>query len=299
MQVSKHPALQGVASAPGITQVVILARSSPSPHRYTTVPRLLTDRPNFIGRLRVIGLRSVTPLAPFAMYAAFPHSDYYGASDAHWVHWGICTPPPVSLPRSHRWTLRSRVGGGYRTTNPVLHGIPTGGRVISGRLPHPLGWYSVETSLGSPSGLSRCLVSARALISQLCRLLRGRGIISRRLKPASFEFTMRLLSLAPRLGGLHRASWVPFKASSFTSGVQPPDATAQRLIVCLYRLWRFPRIPSVRFVAHTKLDLMPAVEGYPYGFGWVRTELPYQLWQTSFALRHGLAPRPDAVISPS
>ena len=42
-----------------------------------------------------------------------------------------------------------------------------------------------------------------------------------------------------------------------------------------------------------KLDLMPAMRGYPYGFGEVRTELPYQLWQTLFALRHGLAPRPD------
>jgi hypothetical protein len=217
------------------------------------------------------------------MYAAFPHSDYYGASDAHWVHWGICTPPPMSLPRSHKWTLRSRVGGGYRTTQAALCGIPTGNRVNSGRLPHPLGWYLVVTSLGSPLGLSRCLVSARALISRLCRVLRGRGIISRRLKPASFEFTMRLLSLAPRLGGLHRASWVLIRASSFTSRVHPLNATAHRLIVCLYRRWRFPRIPSVRFVAHTKLDLMPAIGGYPYDFGWVRTHLPYQMWQTSFA----------------
>jgi hypothetical protein len=27
----------------------------------------------------------------------------------------------------------------------------------------------------------------------------------------------------------------------------------------------------------TKLDLMPLIGGYPYQFGWVRTELPYQL----------------------
>jgi len=27
----------------------------------------------------------------------------------------------------------------------------------------------------------------------------------------------------------------------------------------------------------TELDLMPAVQGYPYSIGWVRTELPYQL----------------------
>ena len=42
----------------------------------------------------------------------------------------------------------------------------------------------------------------------------------------------------------------------------------------------------------TKLDLMPAVQGYLHDIGWVRTELPYQLWQASLALRHGLAPRP-------
>jgi hypothetical protein len=67
-----------------------------------------------------------------------------------------------------------------------------------------------------------------------------------------------------------------FRASSFTSRVHPLNATAHRLIVCLYRLWRFPRIPSVRFVAHIKLDLMPAMQGYPHSFGWVRTRLPYQ-----------------------
>jgi hypothetical protein len=47
----------------------------------------------------------------------------------------------------------------------------------------------------------------------------------------------------------------------------------------------------------TKLDLMPATKGYPDRFGWVRTELPYQLWQTSFALRHGLSPRPHRLTS--
>jgi hypothetical protein len=183
----------------------------------------------------------------------------------------------MSLPRSHKWTLRSRVGGGYRTTQAALCGIPTGNRVNSGHLPHPLGWYLVVTSLGSPLGLSCCLVSARALISRLCRVLRGRGIISRRLKPASFDFTLRLLSLAPRLGGLHRASWVLIRASSFTFRVHPLNATAHRLIVCLYRLWRFPRIPSVRFVAHPKLALMPVLRGYPPDFGEVRTHVPYHM----------------------
>ena len=29
---------------------------------------------------------NVSPLAPFAMYVAFPRSDYYGASDSHTGH---------------------------------------------------------------------------------------------------------------------------------------------------------------------------------------------------------------------
>ena len=33
---------------------------------------------------------------------------------------------------------------------------------------------------------------------------------------------------------------------------------------------RLARVP-------TKLDLMPAMRGYPHGFGWVRTHLPYQM----------------------
>jgi hypothetical protein len=33
---------------------------------------------------------------------------------------------------------------------------------------------------------------------------------------------------------------------------------------------RLARVP-------TKLDLMPTMQGYPHGIGWVRTELPYQL----------------------
>jgi hypothetical protein len=124
------------------------------------------------------------------------------------------------------------------------------------------------------------------------------GLLSLRL------LTICFLSQAPLLGGLHRASRVPFRGSYFTSGLHPPDATPQRLIACLYRPWGFPPITSLRFVAHqysltitasvtwaswvygspaplarvpTKLDLMPAPKGYPGSFGWVRTEPPYRL----------------------
>ena len=60
-----------------------------------------------------------------------------------------------------------------------------------------------------------------------------------RLKPASFELTMPFLSQAWPLGGLHRASPLPFRASYFTSGLHPPDATAQRLIAYLYKRWSY------------------------------------------------------------
>ena len=70
------------------------------------------------------------------------------------------------------------------------------------------------------------------------------GLLSLRL------LTMDFLSQARPLGGLHRASPVPFRASYFTPGLHPPDATAQRLAAYWYRQRRFPLIPSPRFVAH-------------------------------------------------
>jgi hypothetical protein len=70
---------------------------------------------------------------------------------------------------------------------------------------------------------------------------------------------MHSLSQAPRLGGLHRASRVPFRGSYFTSRVHPLDATPQRLIACWYRRWRFPLISSPRFVAHCMIALLHAL----------------------------------------
>jgi len=58
------------------------------------------------------------------------------------------------------------------------------------------------------------------------------------------------LSQAWRLGGLHRASPVPFRGSCFTSGLHLPDATPQGLIACLYKRRGFPPITSLRLVAH-------------------------------------------------
>jgi hypothetical protein len=62
-----------------------------------------------------------------------------------------------------------------------------------------------------------------------------------------------------------RASPVPFRASYFTSGLHPPDATPQRLTAYWYRQWRFPLIPSPRFVAHA-MKFMDGMGGNPHWF---------------------------------
>ena len=87
------------------------------------------------------------------------------------------------------------------------------------------------------------------------------GLLSLRL------LTMRLLSQARRLGGLHRASPVPFRASYFTSEVPPSDTTAQRLTAYWYRWRSFPLIPSPRFVAHLHRALLSEVHGKHQSIG--------------------------------
>jgi hypothetical protein len=74
---------------------------------------------------------------------------------------------------------------------------------------------------------------------------------------------MDVLSQAEPLGGLHRASLVPFRGSFFTPRVHPLGATPQRLIAYLYRLWDFPSIPSPRFVAHAHAALPPHCRRQP------------------------------------
>jgi hypothetical protein len=88
---------------------------------------------------------------------------------------------------------------------------------------------------------------------------------------------MLFLSQAWRLGGLHRASPVPFRASYFTSALHPADATAQRLISYLYRRWDFPSIPSTRLVAHFIhcLFMQDGTGGsFPVGLNSLRLNLP-------------------------
>jgi hypothetical protein len=80
LHLSAHTALQGLTSAPSVTTrlvmfVVFIAASTIVRDR-----RLTT---NSGGTKQLLNRSNVNPLASFPMYAAFPHSEYYDASDAH------------------------------------------------------------------------------------------------------------------------------------------------------------------------------------------------------------------------
>jgi hypothetical protein len=129
---------------------------------------------------------------------------------------------------------------------------------------HPLGWQKPQANLGGPLKdswrPSRCPVD---LVSHA--RYAGYNVTGDEfpvgLSPLRI-LTLECLSQAPRLGGLHRTSRVPFRASSFTPTVHPVGATAQRLGACLVqapevfphstsalRGARFPPIPSMSFMA--------------------------------------------------
>jgi hypothetical protein len=114
----------------------------------------------------------------------------------------------------------------------------------------PLSWLLCLTSLGPPFGYGRCPVSARVPISRLCKILRGRGKVSRRSNPASRALTMRSLSQARHLGGLHRT------APDLLGAAISPPACIHRMLrpkgssPIWYKLWSFPLIASLRLVAH-------------------------------------------------
>jgi hypothetical protein len=113
----------------------------------------------------------------------------------------ICEPPTFTKmhsARSFRWQFASDPSRSLR--NPDREqGKPDD-------LFLPLSWLLCLTSLGPPFGYGRCPVSARVPISRLCKILRGRGKVSRRSNPASRALTMRSLSQARHLGGLHRTA---------------------------------------------------------------------------------------------
>ena len=87
-------------------------------------------------------LRVALPLVPFALWPAFPASDYYGTSDAAQVSlpdcWGHLFQGSLSC--SCKWTLQDRLGNGLLcATQSALCGIPNVGRVSQVYLLNPLG----------------------------------------------------------------------------------------------------------------------------------------------------------------
>jgi hypothetical protein len=59
------------------------------------------------GTEQLIDPESVYPLAPFPTWTAFPSSEYYGASDAHAIHWGTA-PLPAWASHVHNDILYGR-----------------------------------------------------------------------------------------------------------------------------------------------------------------------------------------------
>src|SRR5262245_13677321 len=94
----------------------------------------------------------------------------------------------------------------------------------------------------------------------------GQRELSCRLKPASFELTMPFLSQARPLGGLHRASPLPFRASYFTRVcIRPTLRLNDSSLTCISGgatdLHR-SLIPSSRFAAHITRSLPLGLVGF-------------------------------------
>jgi hypothetical protein len=88
--VSEHQALQGLAFRPSVTTGLVISLA------FTAAPARVLDRRlarDASGTKQLIAPESVNPLAPFPTWTAFPSSKYYGASDAHALHWGTAPLP--------------------------------------------------------------------------------------------------------------------------------------------------------------------------------------------------------------
>jgi hypothetical protein len=95
VRLSPHPALQGLTFRllryHKICHPISFHRL-PLPLPYlATVLRVLPDFTSILATNVYSG--NVNPLASFPLYAAFPRSEYYDASDAHALHWGTAPLP--------------------------------------------------------------------------------------------------------------------------------------------------------------------------------------------------------------
>ena len=84
MHLSAHPALQGLATfALSVTTELVTFIA------FTAAPLPLPGSrlaQNSLDTRQLLDQNDVNPLLPFALYTAFPCSDYYGSSDACLVH---------------------------------------------------------------------------------------------------------------------------------------------------------------------------------------------------------------------
>ena len=153
-------------------------------------------------RFMVITIRALVELLTFASLRKPP--TFTRLDSATHLRWWFPLNPSRALraPERHQ---------GTRTLPPALQ--------IN--LMQPLGRQLRRICLGTPIGVVRCLVDS-GHNPRLCRVLRDRGVISRRLTPTSLGLTIVCLSLARRLGGLHRASSVPLSGRLALTRQEPP-----------------------------------------------------------------------------
>jgi hypothetical protein len=87
----------GAHGSPGIGDFPLLVIGSP----FVGAARVTRDTRTSPSDLQLLVNPNVNPLAPFALYAAFPHSDYYGASDSlvwhRWMHTFTSIPGPPTF----------------------------------------------------------------------------------------------------------------------------------------------------------------------------------------------------------
>src|SRR5262249_7385796 len=130
----------------------------------------------------------------------------------------VCPPPPF-------WPVdKGPASGDVRPITEVAHL----GHCLTGLAPAP----DPPSRLWQRAAIGQGL--GRRCSRPYAAYLWGRANVYRRLKPASLALALLPLCQAWHLGGLRRASPVPFRASSVTNGFHPPAATAQRHAGRLY-----------------------------------------------------------------
>jgi hypothetical protein len=184
---SAHPALQGLATS-HYWSSALLSSEQPVLRATPRIPKVISDYSS-AERHSPAALRPVRGFPALRLLWRLRRPDMASVD---------CTPshPYQSLPRSQRWTRRSRLGGDLLSTQSPLWGIPNGDGVVQVARHNQIHLPLATRTRCPYSGFVRCPV--RQGLEAGVKFPVGRL--------ASFGLTMRLLSQAEHLGGLPRAS---------------------------------------------------------------------------------------------